>query len=503
MVPEHGENLHAWGGCFMKRKAMFPSSVYLVIGSSVVALLASLGLSMLFPGWRWHHEPLHSTIVALGGLTAIAMAIVLLQSTQQQTRKKFYPVAGGFLAMGLLEVFHALSTPGSGFVLLRSLAGLVGGLGFALVWLSPSESQGRRPRVSSLWWLAVGMIAFGLWTLGFPEQLPVMIHQGEFTQTAIVIKTIAGILFFAGAMYFLSDYRRTHKFEDGMFACLALLFGLSEFMFTYSSVWDWQWWFWHWIRLAAYLLVLGYVVRDYLGALTELQVSLAQTRQAEESVRRSELQLRALLEERKRLVQDLHDGAIQSIFTVGLSLERCQRLILTRPREAVNQIDNLIAELKVVIRDLRSYLSGKEPDPQHELPLDEAIASLVGTMNDSGPFNVRMHVDPEAARQLTREESTHVLYILKEAMSNSLRHAQAQSGTVSLSMKESVVRLEIEDDGCGFDIGQGQKQGYGLKNMAARARQLGARFELVSERKKGTHIIFDLHKQERGVAAST
>ncbi|GJL56459.1 MAG: hypothetical protein NPIRA02_35910 [Nitrospirales bacterium] len=484
------------------RKAVRPFSLYLIIGSgSVAALLVSLGLPMLFPGWRWQHEPLHSTIEALGGLTAIAMAIVLLSSTQEQARKKFYPVAGGFLTMGLLEIFHALSTPGNGFVLLRSMASLVGGLGFALVWLRTSEHR-RTNDVSILWLIAMGTFAFGIWTFGFPEQLPVLIRQGEFTPTAIAPKSIACMLFLAGALYFLLDYRSTRKSKDGMFAGLALMFGLAELMFTYSIMWDGPWWFWHWLRLMAYLLVLWYVGRGYLSTLSELQISLAQTQQAEESVRRSEQQLRDMLEERERLAQDLHDGAIQSIFTLGLSLERCQRLIPKHPKEAISKIGDAITDLKLVIRDLRSYISGIESDSEHERPLGEAIASLVDTMNHSAPFNFRMHVDPTAALQLTQEEATHVLYILKEAMSNCLRHAQAKSGSVSLQMQSKSVRLEVEDDGCGFDIDIDQNHGYGLRNMAERARRLGARFELASQKGKGTHIIFDIRKKESHVAAS-
>lgn len=482
---------------------MKPFSLYLIIGSgSVVALLGSLGLPILFPGWRWHYEPLHSTIEAIGGLSAIAMAIVLLYSTKEHARKKFYPVAGGFLTMGLLEVFHALSAPGNGFVLLRSMASLVGGLGFAFVWLSTSEKRKKNDGVM-LWLLVVGSFGFGIGTLGFPEQLPVLIRQGEFTPTAIAPKSLACIFFLAGAMHFFLNYRSTRKFEDGMFACLALMFGLAELMFTYSTMWDGPWWFWHWLRLMAYLLVLGYVGQGYLSTLSELQISLAQTKQAEESVRRSEQQLRDVLDERERLAQDLHDGAIQSIFTLGLSLERCQRLIPKNPKEAISKIGDVIADLKVVIRDLRNYISRRESDSEHERPLEEAITSLVRTMNHSAPFNFHVHIDPTAVRQLTHEEATHVLYILQEAMSNSLRHAHATSGTVSLHMQDAVVRLEIEDDGRGFDIALEQSHGYGLRNMAARARRLGARFELMSEKGKGTHIIFDIHKKESYVATPT
>ena len=105
------------------------------------------------------------------------------------------------------------------------------------------------------------------------------------------------------------------------------MFALAEVMLTYSMLWDSRWWFWHLIRLAAYLLVLGHVVRGYRRMVADLTVYLERTTRAEETLRRSEQHLRRVLEERERMAQDLHDGIIQSIFALGLNLERCRRLV--------------------------------------------------------------------------------------------------------------------------------------------------------------------------------
>lgn len=164
---------------------------------------------------------------------------------------------------------------------------------------------------------------------------------------------------------------------------------------------------------------------------------------------------------------------------------------------------DVIADLKLVIRDLRNFISGAEPEPENSLPLEEAMASLLRTMNQSAPFHFRMQVDPSVATQLTSTEATDLLYVIKEAMSNSLRHAQATSGSVSLQMHNGIVRLEIEDDGLGFDQADIQVPGNGLQNMAARARRLGARFEVLSRPGKGTCIIFEIHKKGNYVSAST
>ena len=468
---------------------------------SVTALLTGLTFQAWWPGWRWQGVPLHSTIETLGGLAAIAMAIVLLQRTDLPDHRKRIPIAGGFLGMGILEIFHAISTPGNGFVLLRSMASLVGGFGFALVWFQASTNKEIGEKYL-LWIISGGTLGFSLWTLGFPEQLPVMIRQGQFTPTAIAPKSFACMLFLLAAGRFLLDYHRSARPEDFLFASLAIMFGLAELMFTYSTIWDGPWWFWHCLRLMAYLLVLGFVARGYLRVVSDLETSLTQTKQAEETVRRSERRLREVLEARERLAQDLHDGAIQSIFTLGLSLERCQRLIPKEPKEAIRKVGDVIADLKLVIRDLRNFISGTEPDIENNPPLEAAIASLVHTMNQSAPFPFHIQVDSAAATMLTAAEGTDMMYVLKEAMSNSLRHAQATSGLVTLRVQNGTVRLEIEDDGLGFDTAEVPDPGNGLKNMAARAGRLGARFEILSRQGKGTRIIFEIPKKEDHVPAS-
>ncbi len=116
---------------------MKPFTLYLMVGGGgIAALVMGILLPGVWPGWRWSHEPLHSTLETVGGLAAIAMGIVSLQRTVEHTNQKFYPIAGGFLGMGILEVFHAISIPGHGFVFLRGSASLLGGLGFGLMWLS-------------------------------------------------------------------------------------------------------------------------------------------------------------------------------------------------------------------------------------------------------------------------------------------------------------------------------------------------------------------------------
>ena len=91
-------------------------------------------------------------------------------------------------------------------------------------------------------------------------------------------------------------------------------------------------------------------------------IDITEQKHTEEELRKSELQLRGMLEAHERLARDLHDGIIQSIYAVGFRLEECQRLIEENQQSAaVKTIAGGITMLNGVIRDIRHFISGKEP----------------------------------------------------------------------------------------------------------------------------------------------
>ncbi|MBI4401247.1 MAG: sensor histidine kinase [Nitrospirae bacterium] len=467
------------------------SSYGALAGIAAGSLLTSLALQFYWTDWRGQNMPLHSTIEAMGAMAAVAMAIVLLQRRQEKGGGKLFVLAMGFLGMGLLEWFHAISQPGNSFVLLRSAASLVGGVGFTLACMPESEREwGGGTWIP--WLVAAGAVAFGAWALASPGQLPEMERNGEFTAAAVMINLLACVFFIAAAWRFLLDFRSSGKPEVFLFACLALLFGLAELMFKYSAIWDPRWWLWHLLRLTAYLLVLGYGVRGYLQMVSGLRIALTQTRRSEEALRDSEEQLRQVLEERERIGRDLHDGIIQSVYAIGLRLKDCQRLIEEDRSEAIRQLGEVIADVNAVIRDVRNYILGLEPEILTRQELEAALAALVRTMEGAHALHFELQVDPTAADQVTPEQATHILYIAREAMSNSLRHSGARTGFVSLRRDAGCVRLEVTDDGGGFDATIPEERGQGLRNIVARARKLGAHVEVISEPGRGTRIVLDI-----------
>jgi len=130
------------------------------------------------------------------------------------------------------------------------------------------------------------------------RMLIVMAHNdnGEFTSAAITINILAGALFLAAVLRFMLDFHRSGSLEAYLFACMSLLFGLSGLTFQYSSIWDNGWWTWHLLRLISYLLVLGFMVRQYLQVVSDLKLTIAERKQAEEALRESEQKYRTILE---------------------------------------------------------------------------------------------------------------------------------------------------------------------------------------------------------------
>ena len=92
-----------------------------------IALPSGLLIHFLWPHVVWVHLPLHSTVEALGGLAAILTGLVLLARKVEWDDARLQGIASGLLGMGILEGFHAVSSPDHGFVLLRSAASLLGG----------------------------------------------------------------------------------------------------------------------------------------------------------------------------------------------------------------------------------------------------------------------------------------------------------------------------------------------------------------------------------------
>ncbi|MCA1958946.1 MAG: GAF domain-containing protein [Nitrospira sp.] len=210
--------------------------------------------------------------------------------------------------------------------------------------------------------------------------------------------------------------------------------------------------------------------------------------EAEESLRRSYRQ-------REQICLDLHDGILQSLYAVGLLLQVMKRDADTVAPSLSPSLERVVDQLNGIIKDVRWFIEqvvrGEElskvvPD------LAQALDQLIGTMDPVGVHGIERRFAQAGPIVLPAERITHILSIVKEAISNSLRHSQAMRRWVALQRRRSGVRLEVGDDGIGLDRHLKRRGGMGLFSMAARAEQIGVRLTVRSRPGRGTKIILEL-----------
>jgi signal transduction histidine kinase len=201
----------------------------------------------------------------------------------------------------------------------------------------------------------------------------------------------------------------------------------------------------------------------------------------------------AVAEERDRIGRDLHDGIIQSLYAVSLSLEDVPELMAEAPDEAAGQLDQAIDALQVAIRDIRNFIYGLRPEAVDGGEVLAGIAALVNEVGDGGLIDVDVALDPAADPGLTPEAGIELLALVREALSNVARHARAHRIEVRLVPAGNASELTIVDDGVGFDPATGTRQGHhGLVNMPIRAAAIGGTFSIDSAPGEGTRVMVRL-----------
>ena len=233
-----------------------------------------------------------------------------------------------------------------------------------------------------------------------------------------------------------------------------------------------------------------------LGAATDI----TERKRMEEALRQRERDLRAAMEERERISQDLHDGILQSLFAVGLALETGKSMMSPRNRKTSGPpLDQAIDQLNRVMREIRNFIAGMGSDLLKGKDLPTALQQMLETLTQQHATRVRLAIEDRATQALSAEQSLHLLLVIQEAVSNCIRHGHAQEATVSLKMLKQGVRLSIRDNGSGFNPKAARRTGRGLTNMAARAQKIGGRFTVFSKINEGTRVVFDLPKEASSV----
>jgi NO-binding membrane sensor protein with MHYT domain/two-component sensor histidine kinase len=217
----------------------------------------------------------------------------------------------------------------------------------------------------------------------------------------------------------------------------------------------------------------------------------------------SEARLRQALEERERFSRDLHDGIVQGMYATGLGLEEARRLVGHDDATAKERLTTAIERMNSIIRDVRRQIIGSTQAEMSAGELRRELEALIGSLRGTRPLHFSLDVDPAALAYLSGEATRDILNIVREAVSNTLRHSRAKSGRISLLCHDHGVRLTVQDDGIGFNPQQARAHGQGLRNIATRAERLGARLDIRSSPGQGTRIDVDIPARERPAGVAT
>lgn len=188
-------------------------------------------------------------------------------------------------------------------------------------------------------------------------------------------------------------------------------------------------------------------------------------------------------EERDRIGQEIHDGAIQAIYSAGLLVKSAQQHAEGNPDVAV-RLDRAQQALDSAVTDLRQYMLSLRADQPLET-LAGGLRRLASDPRFNSLLDIQVRVDDEAS--LTPTQVGYALSIAQESLANAARHAHARHVTICLCRRPEGVSLRIEDDGRGFDPSS-VTYGFGLRAMRDRARLLGHPLRIESQPDRGTKI---------------
>ena len=202
------------------------------------------------------------------------------------------------------------------------------------------------------------------------------------------------------------------------------------------------------------------------------------------------LRTQIITEERERIGMDLHDGIIQSLYGIGLSMENVKHNVEQGKHDSVKQIEKSLLALRSAIADIRAYILDLRPRQLRHSNLFEGMQSLIREFRANTMVDVELDGSAEEVRNLEGEQVEALYHIFQEALSNTAKHAKATKVSVRLWRRENQLMLRINDNGQGIEQPKpGRRLGHGLVNMKARAEGVGGGIEVVSIRQQGTTLL--------------
>ncbi len=232
----------------------------------------------------------------------------------------------------------------------------------------------------------------------------------------------------------------------------------------------------------------------------QLESESTQLRQSREDLRKlSASHVKALEDERKRIAAELHDGIGQSLSLIRLAIEDAARRLSTgATAEVAVALNRLVPSVADAMHEVRRISKALRPSALDDLGI---LAALNCHCRELAAVHPGMAVEKSfdiSECQVPATLRLPIYRIVQEATHNAVQHANPKTLHVALAERDGELQLSIEDDGCGFDpadarLHNGDAKGLGLLSMEERALLSAGRYELSSERGRGTRVRVTWH----------
>ena len=203
--------------------------------------------------------------------------------------------------------------------------------------------------------------------------------------------------------------------------------------------------------------------------------------------------------ERQRIARDLHDTSLQNLTHLVHKVELGSLYIDEDPVKAKLELATVEKGIRKVIEEIRNNIFDLRPMSVDDLGLRETIEKLITVLNQDRMFRIKTDIDEISIKQ--SNPSTHVLFIsmyrlVQECVQNAIKHSGGNEIIVKLKDCGNVYRINVQDNGTGFDIDVASKKErhFGLSVIKERVFFLGGKLNI--DTNSGTHIDIEIPKVE-------
>jgi signal transduction histidine kinase len=206
----------------------------------------------------------------------------------------------------------------------------------------------------------------------------------------------------------------------------------------------------------------------------------------------------SILSERNRLALELHDVVSQKLFSLNLSADAAATLLDRDADAARAQLERVRELAREALAELRSLILGLRPADLDQDGLEGALRKEVAMLARVHGIDIVLEVHGDGATENgDGERELEVLRIAHEALHNAVRHAAAHHVVVDLDGRGPTLKVEVVDDGAGFDPDDPELRSHhlGLTSMEERARELGGTLELQSAHGEGTRVSLEVPRR--------